>query len=454
MSDTDDRPAPATPLRYRLQQLLGGVLGKRFDRVLAGIDEGQLTMTWPDGSATRHGRHSPIPGHDAHVVLHNFRPIRQMMLGGEVGFAESYLRGDWSADDLIDLFSLVMRNERAIADATGGSRAARTMNALRHALNRNSERGSRRNIAFHYDLGNDFYRLWLDPSMSYSSALFEAEDEPLATAQARKLDRVATLLAPARGARVLEIGCGWGALAHRLAAGEGCRVEGISLSDEQLDWARERHALEPRPAVGGRGSGSTSFRLRDYRSVAGRYDHVVSIEMFEAVGERYWRTYFDKLAELLDSGGTAVLQVITILEERFETYRSSPDFIQRYIFPGGMLPSKTHLIELADAAGLDLVRSEWFGASYARTLQLWRERFEQVSREVRAQGFDERFLRMWRYYLAYCEAGFRHGSTDVGLLVFAKRAESVPEGPAGSGGGMIRVPGPGVPSADADGRRM
>jgi len=415
MSDTDDRgDFPATPLRFRLQQLLGSLLGKRFDRVLSGISQGQLTITWPDGSATRHGSHSTEPGHDAHVIFHNFRPVRQMMMGGEVGFAESYLRGDWSADSLVDLFSLIMRNERAIADATSGSRFARAVNTVRHALNRNSERGSRRNIAFHYDLGNEFYKLWLDEGMNYSSAVFEDEEQSLADAQRAKLGRVSALLAPEPGARVLEIGCGWGAMAHRLATEEGCHVSGISLSNEQLAWAGARHSVDGT-------AGSTSFEHRDYRLVDGRFDHVVSIEMFEAVGERYWRTYFDKLGDLVEDGGTAVLQVITILEERFETYRASPDFIQRYIFPGGMLPSKTHLHQLADAAGFDVERTEWFGMSYALTLERWRERFEQVSREVLAQGFDDRFIRMWRYYLAYCEAGFRFGSTDVGLLRLVRR---------------------------------
>ena len=425
MSDTDDRTdVPATPLRYRLQQLLGSVLGKRFDRVLAGISDGQLTITWPDGSATRHGTHSTEPGRDAHVVFRNFRPVRQMMMGGEVGFAESYLRGDWSADSLVDLFSLIMRNERAIDDATSGSRLARALNTVRHALNRNSERGSRRNIAFHYDLGNAFYRLWLDEGMNYSSALFEDDGRSLAEGQRRKVERIGELLAPVPGARVLEIGCGWGAMAHHLATAHGSRVHGISLSNEQLAWAREHHSVA---AGGGEASparippGSTEFRHRDYRLVEGRYDHVVSIEMFEAVGERYWPTYFERLGELVEEGGTAVLQVITILEERFETYRASPDFIQRYIFPGGMLPSKTHLAELADEAGFDVERTEWFGTSYARTLELWRERFEQASREVVAQGFDDRFVRMWRYYLSYCEAGFRFGSTDVGLLRLVRR---------------------------------
>ena len=417
MTDLDESVVPhGTPLRFRLEQLLGGVIGKRFDDVLAGISDGQLTMTWPDGSATRHGSHSGTVEHNAHIRLHRFRAVWRMMLGGEVGFAEGYLRGDWSADNLVDLFSLVMRNESAIADATGGNRLARVRNALRHALNRNSERGSRRNIAYHYDLGNDFYRLWLDPGMSYSSALFERGESSLEEAQRAKLVRVESLLAPGRGDRVLDIGCGWGALAEHLAARRGCHVDAISLSASQLAWARRHSMIEA-----ANGGGGTTFEQRDYRLVEGRYDGVVSIEMFEAVGERYWRTYFDKLAALLERGGTAVMQVITIREERFDAYRSSPDFIQRYVFPGGMLPSRAHLVTLADGAGFDLVHDEWFGASYARTLASWRERFERASREVIAQGFDERFLRMWRYYLAYCEAGFRHGSTDVGLLKLVRR---------------------------------
>jgi len=418
MSDTDDRldPPPA-PLRPGPRRWLDGTLGERFDRVLAGVTDGRLTLTWPDGSATRHGRRSAAPERDAHIVLHNLRPLRQLMLRGEVGFAESYLEGDWSTDNLVELFTLVLRNERAIAGATAGSGLARALNALRHALNRNSPSGSQRNVAFHYDLGNDFYRLWLDPSMSYSSALFAHERQTLADAQEAKLRRVADLLDPKPGARVLEIGCGWGAMAHHLATERDARVSGVSLSREQLAWAREHHAVG---AEEGR-IGSAEFLHRDYRLVSGRYDHVVSIEMFEAVGERYWRAYFDKLAALLERGGSVALQVITIDDQRFETYRASPDFIQRHVFPGGMLPSKGRLASLAEAAGFDSACVGWFGASYARTLACWRERFERALGEVRAQGFDERFVRTWRYYLAYSEAAFRFGSTDVGLLLLVRR---------------------------------
>ena len=417
MSETNNQSLrPHLPVRYKLQHALGSLIGRRFDHLLDGIQHGQLRFTWPDGHTTLHGKKSNDPGENAHVTLHSFRPVRQMMLNGENGFAESYLRGDWSADSLRNLFTLIMNNETQVADITTGSWYARLANSLRHARNHNSISGSRRNIEFHYDLGNNFYELWLDPSMSYSSALFRAE-EALEEAQHAKLDLVVQYLNARPGARVLEIGCGWGAMAQRLATVAQCRVEGISLSHEQLRYARDHNSVVASDSE----SGQTSFRHQDYRQVSGTYDHVVSVEMFEAVGEQYWTTYFAKLAELLEQGGTAVLQVITIAEDRFEDYKSSPDFIQRYIFPGGMLPSKTHLQELVKEAGFDLVQSDWFGQSYARTLRLWRDRFDQVTREVQALGFDERFLRMWRYYLSYCETGFEFGRTDVGQLLLVKR---------------------------------
>jgi cyclopropane-fatty-acyl-phospholipid synthase len=298
---------------------------------------------------------------------------------------------------------------------TGGSWYAKLANVIKHNRNQNSLNGSRRNIEFHYDLGNNFYELWLDPTMSYSSAVFKG-DESLEEAQHMKLDQVVQYLNPQAGAKVLEIGCGWGGMARKLATRASCHVEGISLSHEQLRYAREHNTVGIKDDV----SGSTSFRHQDYRQVQGSYDHIVSIEMFEAVGEQYWSTYFSKLYELLERGGTAVLQVITIAEDRFEQYRSSPDFIQRYIFPGGMLPTKTHLLDLVNGAGLEIVQTDWFGQSYATTLRLWRDKFDHVSREVQGQGFDERFLRMWRYYLSYCETGFMFGRTDVGQLLITK----------------------------------
>jgi len=417
MSETDNQSLhPALPIRYKLQHALGGLIGRRFDHLLEGIQHGQLRFTWPDGHTSWHGVKSDNPSENAHVILHNFKPIRQMMVRGENGFAESYLRGDWSSDCLHSLFTLIMNNEEQVAAMTSGSWLARLVNSIRHGRNHNSLSGSQRNIEFHYDLGNKFYELWLDPSMSYSSALFR-NDETLEQGQHAKIDQVIKYLNPRPGARVLEIGCGWGAMAYRLATSAQCHVEGISLSHEQLRYAREHNSL----VTADQSRGSTAFRHQDYREVDGRYDHVISIEMFEAVGEQYWTTYFSKLHGLLKEQGTAVLQVITIAEDRFEDYRACPDFIQRYIFPGGMLPSKTHLRDLIDDAGFDIVKTDWFGQSYATTLRLWRERFDQMGRDVQAQGFDERFMRMWRYYLSYCETGFQFERTDVGQLLLMKR---------------------------------
>jgi cyclopropane-fatty-acyl-phospholipid synthase len=417
MSELENQSlGPSLPFFYRLQQGLGSLIGRRFDHLLDGIKIGQLSITWPDGHLTRHGTRDEDPSQNAHIVLNNFKPIRQMINSGENGFAESYMQGDWSTDNLRNLFAVIMNNESAVAAMTTGGRLAQFFNSFRHDRNRNSVQGSQRNIEFHYDLGNDFYKLWLDPTMSYSSAVFKG-NESLEEAQNLKLMKVVDSLHPEPGAKVLEIGCGWGAMARKLAEESACHVEGISLSHEQLKYARDNNSIVSQSEQ----LGSTEYKHQDYRHVEGKYDHIVSIEMFEAVGEQYWETYFSKLSELLDQGGTALLQVITIAEERFEEYRASPDFIQRYIFPGGMLPSKTHLKQLIDKAGFELVDTEWFGHSYATTLERWRESFELANRDVHAQGFDDRFMRMWRYYLSYCETGFNYKRTDVGQLLLCKR---------------------------------
>lgn len=420
MTDTENqmlgtRNSPAvvnspSQARPAIRRAFATLIGKRFDHALDGIREGQLVLTWPDGRVSVHGERTEGSPACVSVSLHNLKPLWRLMVGGEIGFAESYLRGEWSCDSLTGLFDLIVRNENHMAHAVTGTWLSRGLNLLGHWQKRNSRTGSQRNIAYHYDLGNAFYQLWLDETMSYSAALYAAESQSLADAQRAKMQRVAELLQPAAGARVLEIGCGWGAMAHWLATRSACQVTGISLSSEQLDYARRHHEVP----------GQTCFRYQDYRDVTGRFQHIVSIEMFEAVGIHYWQTYFARVAELLEQGGTAVLQVITILEARFEAYRRTPDYIQRYIFPGGMLPTKTRLQELVEEAGLVLEGAQWFGQSYARTLAAWYERFEHSSREVLHQGFDERFLRMWRYYLAYCEAGFRSGTTDVGLLQIRK----------------------------------
>ena len=390
----------------------------RFEQVLHGFQDGQLLLTWPDGMTHVYGQRSDCAEHNADVVLRSYQPLRRLITDGQIGFAESYMRGEWDTENLANLFSLIMRNDQRIRPATQGARLFRLVNLWQHWTNRNSHSGSQRNIAFHYDLGNAFYRLWLDSTMSYSSALFKSDNESLSSAQQNKFDKISELLAMSSGSKVLDIGCGWGSLAHQLATDAGVDVTGVSLSSEQLEYAREHNFVDG--STGHSENCRTRFEYKDYRDVKGKFDHIVSIEMFEAVGERYWETYFDKLNELLESGGTAVVQSITIAEDRFNEYRSRPDFIQRYIFPGGMLPTKSLLLEHVERVGLKLEHSQWFGDSYARTLSLWRKQFEKMSKEVLSMNFDERFVRMWRYYLVYCETGFNIGRTNVGLLKLRK----------------------------------
>ena len=379
-----------------------------FATVARGIPllvAGELIVRLPDGTEIRRGGRAPGP--HAEIEFHSWRAIRRIVVDGEDGFADSYLAGEWSSPDLLQVLELAMCHESAVARRGESSWLTLAVNRLRHRARSNTPRGSRRNIAAHYDLGNAFYGAWLDASMSYSSGLY-APGDTLEQAQDRKLDRIMDLLDLGGGARVLEIGCGWGALAERLAR-QGAHVTGITLSSEQLAFTQSRlAAAHP--------SASADIRLEDYRVVDGRYDRIVSIEMLEAVGERYWPTYFRKLRTCLVDGGIAVLQAITIDEKRFEDYRRRPDFIQRYIFPGGMLPTKAKIEAYAAQAGLTLVHRQDFGMSYAQTLASWRHRFLAAWPSIEALGFDKRFKRMWEYYLAYCETGFRTGSVDVSLF--------------------------------------
>ncbi len=398
------------------KSVLGSVVQKRFGSVLNAFEDGQLSLTWPDGKTTFHGQHSSQNSNNASVALRSYAPIRRLLTDGQIGFAESYIENEWSTDNLQNLFALIMRNEHRISPLTRGNVIARGYNRLQHWMRRNNKTGSERNIAYHYDLGNEFYKLWLDESMSYSSALYSSDDQSLSSAQQDKMHAVTEMLSAEAGSKVLEIGCGWGGLAKKIASDSACNVRGISLSKEQLAWANSR-LNEQTSTV----QASIAYDYEDYRNSQGRYDHIVSIEMFEAVGQQYWATYFAKLNELLESGGTAVLQIITLIESRFDNYCKKPDFIQRYIFPGGMLPSKRLLMEHIDNAGFELETSQWFGKSYARTLGQWLEKFEASSRDVLALDYDERFIKMWRYYLVYCQTGFNIGNTDVGLLKIRKR---------------------------------
>jgi len=372
------------------------------------LQVGRLTVEFPSGAhRTFEGA---ADGPQALLKIHALRVITRMLLSGDIGFAESYMDGDWDTPDLTSLLALGATNGEALAGALQASRLVGAVNRLRHAFRANSRRGSRRNIAFHYDLGNDFYGLWLDETMSYSSGLFTDLEEPMVGAQIRKYRRLADKLGLEPGDRVLEIGCGWGGFAEIAAAEYGCRVVCLTLSQEQADYARARMA---RLGLDNR----VEIRIQDYRDVTGTFDKVVSIEMFEAVGEDRWPTYFGVLRRCLKPGGRAGLQVITIAEDRFDYYRKTPDFIQRYIFQGGMLPSPSVLEAVVAESGLAVTDQLFFGASYAETLRRWDQAFLLNWSRLEGIGFDQRFRRMWRYYLSYCEAGFDHGRIDVGQFI-------------------------------------
>ncbi|MDE1916570.1 MAG: class I SAM-dependent methyltransferase [Sphingomonadales bacterium] len=392
--------------------LIAGRPSWLISRALRHLHKGRLTIMLPSGRRIDHA--GDLPGPHGVIELRNSMAFRRLLFRGDVGFAEGFIAGDWSSPDLPQLIALAAENVARLDATFEGFWPVRMWRRLNHALRRNSRTGSRRNIAFHYDLGNDFYRLWLDETMTYSSAIALAPGGSLEQAQREKLDRIAALLNLSGSEEVLEIGCGWGALASRLA--RDCRsVTALTLSQEQLRHARS--VVEE-----GDAHARIDLRLQDYRSVADRFDRIVSIEMLEAVGEAYWPVYFQQLRDCLRPGGRIVLQAITIREDRFAAYQRNPDFIQHYIFPGGMLPTRTILDEQARRVGLSITARQNFGSGYAQTLAEWRRRFEAQWPRIRTLGFDDNFHRLWTYYLAYCEAGFRTGTIDVGLYVLeAKR---------------------------------
>ncbi|MCE2868096.1 MAG: cyclopropane-fatty-acyl-phospholipid synthase family protein [Oxalobacteraceae bacterium] len=381
-------------------------------QMLRRLQHGALRLTCPDGSVLQFGEsgegETPVS-----LRLNNWNPCLAAMKSGDIGFAESFIAGDWQTDDLAGLLQLLVRNRNALEDAIYGSWWGGLLYRLRHLFNRNSKAGSRRNIHAHYDIGNAFYRLWLDPSMTYSSALFSAPDMSLQQAQQAKYARILSQLNVTEGARLLEIGCGWGGFAE-LAAQHRMHVTGLTISTEQLAFAE--HRLQKAGLASG-----ADLRLQDYRDVSGEFDGIASIEMFEAVGEQYWDSYFSTVARRLKQGARACIQTITIDDALFDRYRKGSDFIQQYIFPGGMLPSPSVFRAHAERHGLEVVDAFAFGLDYARTLAEWHQSFNEVLLEVRAQGFDEGFIRTWQFYLAYCEAGFREYNIDLYQFTLRKR---------------------------------
>ncbi|OIR08656.1 cyclopropane-fatty-acyl-phospholipid synthase [mine drainage metagenome] len=372
-------------------------------QLLARLKHGALHLELPDGRISHFGDNSyPVT-----LRLHDWSLCEAVLKSGDIGFAETFIDGSWSTDNLTGLIELFVRNRESLESLIYGKWWSNLLYRMRHLFNRNSRTGSRKNIHAHYDIGNDFYRLWLDPSMTYSSALFSnGPADSLQDGQIAKYRRILGQLAVAPGARVLEIGCGWGGFAEIAARESGVQVRGLTLSAEQLQFARQR-------LTDAGLAEQADLLLMDYRDSDGQYDAIASIEMFEAVGEAYWPTYFECVSRNLKPGGRACIQTIVIAEELFERYRTGSDFIQQYIFPGGMLPSPSVFRAQAEKQGLRVVDEFAFGRDYARTLAEWRDAFRQKLSGVRAQGFDDRFLRTWEFYLAYCEAGFRADNINV-----------------------------------------
>ncbi len=372
---------------------------------------GGITFVLPSGREISLG--GPEPGPQARVVIKDYNFMRRVLAAGDIGLAEGYMAGEWSTPDLTAVLASASQNWERLARLVEGNAVMRVLNYLGYLVRPNTRQGARRNIHAHYDLGNAFYQRWLDPSMTYSSARFERPEQSLTEAQRAKYASLARAMDLKPGQSVLEIGCGWGGFAEFAAGEVGAKVTGVTISREQFDFARRRlfeQGLAERAEI----------RLVDYRDVTGRFDRVASIEMFEAVGERYWPAYFQKVHDVMEPGGRAGLQIITIRDELFDDYRSRADFIQKYVFPGGMLGSEPRLRQVAERANLAWGEVARFGQDYGRTLAEWSQRFHAAWDDIRALGFDERFRRLWSFYLSYCEAGFRTGRTDVIQLSLAR----------------------------------
>jgi cyclopropane-fatty-acyl-phospholipid synthase len=376
---------------------------KLLDRIDAGLAAGALRAQLPDGTSRRLGGRSK--GFQAEVEIKDWRALLRLATSGSVGWYQAWEAGEWSSPDPVTLFALFSANGAALGETGRAKGPWRWAARALHWLNRNTPAQAEKNIHAHYDLGNDFYGAWLDPTLSYSSA-YRIADDGLEAAQRRKWQRLAERLD--RPATLLEIGCGWGALSGYFAQA-GAKVTAISLSDEQLAWARAHH-----PGV--------EFRKQDYRDVAGQFDGIVSVEMAEALGREYWPAFMDCIARNLKPGGRAAIQFIAMRDELFEGYARSADFIQAYVFPGGLLIKTSEFRALAEARGLSWEDEEAFGLDYAETLKLWREKFDDACERGRLPpGFDRRFCDLWRFYLMYCEGGFRGGGIDVRQATLVRR---------------------------------
>lgn len=380
---------------------------RRIVGLLEQLQHGVLTVHWPEGQISQFGQ---ARGDAIHASLHlyNWNPLTQAQKSGDIGFAESFIAGDWTSNDIPSLLRLCIANRKHIDDLIFGHWLGRTYYRIKHLLKRNTRANSQKNIQAHYDLGNAFYKLWLDETMNYSSAWFDGDfSSTTSQAQSAKVRRALHMAGVQAGDRVMEIGCGWGALAEMGALDFGAQMYGVTLSHEQLAFAQERlHRTG--------GQAPEQLRLQDYRDVNdGPYDAICSIEMIEAVGQAFWPAYFATIARLLKHGGKACVQSIVIDDALYERYIHSSDFIQQYIFPGGCLPCPKEFRAHAQGAGLRIIDEMSFGLDYAETLRRWRAEFLEEKSKVLQLGFDERFMRIWEFYLCYCEAAFEERSTDV-----------------------------------------
>ncbi|WP_417524883.1 class I SAM-dependent methyltransferase [Marinovum sp.] len=391
-------------------------LPRYFSQVFAAasaMQHGRLDFVLPDGRRFR--AVGAQPGPVAELIVHNTDIFARLIREGDLGFCDAYLDGWWDTPDLMAFLDLVHADNDDLYDGFPGMGLVRAYERLRFWLNGNSRRQARKNISYHYDLGNDFYGLWLDDTMTYSSALFDTGQESLEGAQIAKYASLVDQMGVAPGDHVLEIGCGWGGFAEYAARERGLKVTGLTISKAQFDYAQDRIAKAGL-------TDQVEFKLQDYRDERGQYDGIASIEMFEAVGEKYWPVYFDTLRDRLRPGRTATLQIITVQDKRWEVYRRGVDFIQKYIFPGGMLPSRKALLAEIEQAGLGVLRSVEFGESYSQTLRRWHETFNARWDEVAQLGFDDRFRRMWNFYLTSCAATFHSGNCDVTQITVRRPA--------------------------------
>lgn len=404
-----DSPVLVTQENFKRYQQHMPFVARKVLQLLFRIEQGNLTVKLPSGETICFDSGSPGPAGD--ITLANWNLPRKVAFGGTIGVAESYIDQDWTSQNVSQTLEFFLVNRSIYDDIASQSVIVNMIESVRHWFNKNTRSGSKKNISAHYDLGNDFYRLWLDPSMTYSSGIYADGANSLERAQHDKYASLAKHMGITKDSHVLEIGCGWGGFAEYVGKEIGAKLTGLTISREQLAYGQQRireAGLEDR----------IELKFQDYREETGKYDHIASIEMFEAVGEEYWPTYFNKISDCLKPGGTAGLQIITIRNENFETYRRRPDFIQRYVFPGGMLPSPDALTKVTGKSGLSLREERIFPQDYALTLIEWRQRFHAKWDEIKTLGFDERFRRLWEFYLYYCEAGFRSEGIDVRQMFY------------------------------------